>query len=87
MTKRKLNGQMSEQELLTRRFHSDVRKIKNACEKQDVTIYDFSTAPEDSICVISSDEYELCAVRRYIFVDNESYFVEEDDYDKVGDIL
>lgn len=83
MTKRKSNGQMSDEELLKRRFHSEVRNMKRICEQQGITLYNYENAPVDSICILSKDEYELGAVRRYIFVDNESYFVEESYYEQV----
>lgn len=82
MTKRRANGQMSDDELLKRRFHSEVRNLKRACEQQGIKLYNYENAPVDSICILSKEDCELGAVRRYVFVDNESYFVEESYYEQ-----
>ena len=84
MTTRRKNGQMSDKELEIRRFHKSVRSVKQWCADNDVVLHSYSEASSDELCVLSQDEYELSSRRGYLDKDNESYFVDEDDYEKAS---
>ena len=65
-----------------RKHHSDVRRLKQWCEDHQITCYTFNDAPIDSICVLSMDDYSLTARRASLDQDNESYFIDEKDYEE-----
>lgn len=71
----------SEKELLKRRYHSDVRKLKKLCEECDIKLYTYNNAPEDAVCVLSSSEYELGELRKTCSIEYENYFVSLLDYE------
>ncbi len=84
MTKRKENGQMSNEELNLRRFHRSVRRLKKYCEDQDITLHSWLDADNNEQCVLSKDECELGAYKEYLTNDNEPYFVSEEHYSEVS---
>lgn len=86
MTKRRKNGQMSDDELETRRHHSSLRKLKAYCSDMNVELKDFNSASPDDMCVLSLDDVDLGSRRNYLTVDNDSWFVDEDDYEEVSQI-
>lgn len=65
----------SERELITRRFHKDVRCFKEWCDKHGVPYSTFDTAEEEDICVLSRNEYHLHEERKSILEDEEDYFL------------
>lgn len=65
----------SERELITRRFHKDVRSFKEWCDKHGVPYSTFDTAEEEDICVLSRNEYHLHEERKSILEDEEDYFL------------
>ena len=83
MTKRRKNGQMSDNELETRRHHSSLRKLKAHCSDVNVELKDFNSANPDDMCVLSLDDVDLGSRRNYLTVDNDSWFVSEDNYEEV----
>lgn len=84
MTKRRKNGQMSDNELETRRHHSSLRKLKAHCSDVNVELKDFNSANPDDMCVLSLDDVDLGSRRNYLTVDNDSWFVSEDNYEEVS---
>ena len=84
MTKRRKNGQMSDDELETRRHHSSLRKLKAHCSDMNVELKDFNSANPDDMCVLSLDDVDLGSRRNYLTVDNDSWFVSEDNYEEVS---
>ena len=84
MTKRRKNGQMSDDELETRRHHSSLRKLKAHCSDMNVELKDFNSANPDDMCVLSLDDIDLGSRRNYLTVDNDSWFVDEDNYEEVS---
>ena len=84
MTKRRKNGQMSDDELEKRRHHASLRKLKAHCNDVNVELKDFNSASPDDMCVLSLDDVDLGSRRNYLTVDNDSWFVDEDDYEEVS---
>ena len=84
MTKRRKNGQMSDNELEKRRHHSSLRKLKAHCSDVNVELKDFNSANPDDMCVLSLDDVDLGSRRNYLTVDNDSWFVSEDNYEEVS---
>jgi hypothetical protein len=72
----------SEKELLTRRYHQDVRNFKKWCENNNVSYKTFDEASNDDICVLSKNELLESLDRSLISEDNECYFLNQDDYEK-----
>lgn len=77
---------MSIDELETRRYHRSAKRVKKWCKDQNVELHTWSEASEDEQCVLSKVDYELGARKDYLSEDNESYFVSEDEYDRVSEI-
>ena len=84
MAKRRKNGQMSDDELETRRHHSSLRRLKAHCSDMDVELKDFKSAGPDDMCVLSLEDVDLGSRKSYLTVDNDSWFVGEDDYEEVS---
>lgn len=84
MAKRRKNGQMSDSELETRRHHSSLRKLKAHCSDMNVELKDFKSAAPDDMCVLSLDDVDLGSRRNYLTVDNDSWFVDEGNYEEVS---
>ena len=84
MAKRRKNGQMSDDELETRRHHSSLRRLKAHCSDANVELKDFESAGPDDMCVLSLDDVDLGSRKSYLTVDNDSWFVNEDDYEEVS---
>lgn len=84
MTKRRKNGQMSDDELETRRHHSSLRRLKAHCSDMNVELKDFESTGPDDMCVLSLDDVDLGSRKSYLTVDNDSWFVGEDDYEEVS---
>lgn len=84
MAKRRKNGQMSDDELETRRHHSSLRRIKAHCSDMNVELKDFESAGPDDMCVLSLEDVDLGSRKSYLTVDNDSWFVGEDDYEEVS---
>ena len=67
-------------EMIKRRYHADVRKLKKQCEELEITLFDFYSANDSCVCILSSDEYEIGCNHADCSAENENYFVSEDDY-------
>lgn len=86
MTKRRKNGQMSDKELEIRRHHAVLRKLKKYCSSKNVELKDYTSATPYDICILSLDDIDLGARRKYLPVDNDSWFVSEDNYEAISEI-
>lgn len=84
MAKRRANGQMSYSELELRRFHRQVKRVKEYCDDQDIEMHDWFNAQNGEQCVLSKDEYEIGAYKEYLTNKNEPYFVSEDHFQEVS---
>ena len=84
MAKRRKNGQMSDDELETRRHHSSLRRLKAHCNDMNVELKDFKSADPDDMCVLSLEDVDLGSRKSYLTVDNDSWFVDEDDYEEMS---
>ena len=84
MTKRRKNGQMSDDELETRRHHSSLRRLKAHYSDMNVELKDFESAGPDDMCVLSLEDVDLGSRKSYLTTDNDSWFVNEDDYEEVS---
>ena len=84
MAKRRKNSQMSDDELEMRRHHSSLRRLKAHCSDMNVELKDFESAAPDDMCVLSLDDVDLGSRKSYLTVDNDSWFVGEDDYEEVS---
>ena len=71
----------SVEERMKREHHANIRKLKDWCYDNKVNWYDFSTAPADSICVLSRNEYDLFEKRSNIEEDDECYFLDQETYE------
>lgn len=69
------------EERMIRQHHSDVRELKSWCYDHKVNWYNFTTAPSDSICVLSRNEYDLHEKRVSLEEDSESYFLDQEAYE------
>lgn len=86
MAKRRKNGQMSDSELEIRRHHASLRKLKAHCNDVNVKLKDYESANFDDMCVLSLEDVDLGSRKSYLTNDNDSWFVNEDDYDEVSQI-
>jgi len=77
---------MSQKELEIRRFHSDLRKLKQACVELNLWLKDIGEAQAKNICVISTSDYELGCFRELCVTDNENYFLNMEEYEKLVEV-
>lgn len=84
MAKRRKNSQMSDSELETRRHHKSLRRLKAHCSDMNVELKDYKSADPDDMCVLSLEDVDLGARKVYLTTDNDSWFVDEDNYEEVS---
>lgn len=87
MAKRKKNGQMSETELDLRRFHKDVRKLKQVCQDNNITLLEYEDAINDDVCILSQSEYEIGVAKEYTSEGLECYFVHDSDFSRTQQLF
>lgn len=78
---------MSNEELTTRRYHKDVRKLKKICSDNNIVLLSYQEASDDNVCILSNDEYEIGATKEYITDHSENYFVHEEDFSKTQQLF
>lgn len=78
---------MSDSELEIRRHHASLRRLKAHCSNANVELKDYESANPDDMCVLSLEDVDLGSRRSYLTNDNDSWFVSEDDYDEVSQIV
>lgn len=71
---------MSMKESMTRRYHADVRKLKEKCKELGINLYPYCEAEDYYYCILSDDEYEIGDIKSHCTWEHENYFVCEDDY-------
>jgi len=71
---------LSIKESMTRRYHSDVRKLKEKCKELGINLYPYCEAEDYYYCILSDNEYEIGEIKTHCSIDNENYFVCADDY-------
>lgn len=86
MTKRRANGQMSDDELEVRRHHSSLRRLKAYCSDENVVLKNYESANPDDMCVLSLEDVDLGSRKSYLTTGSDSWFVSEDDYDEISQI-
>jgi len=81
--------QYTAKESITRKYHRQVRRLQDLCEKQGIQLRIYEDATDDDICVLSSSDFEIGEPVKNCDSSNESYFVSFDDYQNliIDDIL
>lgn len=64
-----------EHEFLSRAYKTKLRQLKRLCEKYNVLLYDYESAPNDSICIFSKNEYEIGESINNCAQSTDSYFI------------
>lgn len=82
-TRRACRQSMPTKELLTRRFHSDVRKLKQRCTELNLWLKDIGEAQVKDICVISTSDYEIGSFREDCSKENENWFLSIKEYERL----
>lgn len=73
--------------LLKRRFHKDVRDLKERCEINNMILLTYEeTDVGYYICVLSSHDYEIGSQWTDCSEDNENYFLSPEDYELYADM-
>lgn len=72
----KKKRQYTAHEMELRRFHADVRKLKQKCEDEGILLKTYKDASNDDICVLSNNEYEIGETKSSCDPEHENYFVE-----------
>lgn len=70
----------SEHEMLQRRFHADVRRLKAVCKTNKFELSRYDLSKPDWICILSSSDYELESEMIDCDEHNENYFLSPEDY-------
>ena len=70
------------EEKAKRACKAKVRKIKDWCKENEATLRSYSEADLYNVCIASKSEYDLYEFRKDIAEDNESYFLDAEDYEK-----
>ncbi len=83
MAKRTKGGRMSQTELDLRRYHKDLRLMKQVCRDSNINLLSHDDALNDDQCILSRDEYEIGAVKEYLTAQNEPYFVHPEQYNEI----
>ena len=61
-------------------------KLKSHCNEINVELKDYKSANPDDMCILSLEDVDLGSRKSYLTVDNDSWFVSEDDYDEISQI-
>lgn len=80
-TRHSKRKQMSVHERMTRRHKSNIRVLKMWCEDRQIPWYDYNNAPSDSICAVSTSDYDIGDPRSVVAENNDSYFINSEDYE------
>lgn len=81
--------QYSAKESMTRKYHRQVRRLKELCRELNIQMRNYANALDDDICILSSNEFEIGEPIKNCDPSNENYFISEDSYEKIDidDIL
>lgn len=69
-------------ELIIRRYHSDVRKLKRLVAELNVQLVPFDQAEPSDVCILSNSDVELQERKLRCNSSNENYFISESSYYK-----
>ena len=69
-------------EMMIRHHHRNVRNLQDWCLENDAEAIPYKDAEEYDICVCSKSEYELHEYRKNCSPENESWFLNQEDYEK-----
>lgn len=82
-----LRPQQKQSVIEKRRYNRIVNDLKELCEEHNIQLYNYDEAEPDMICTLSMNDYELGDERSICSEGNESYFVTEDNLDKLNRII
>ena len=63
-----------------------MRKLKSHCNDVIVELKDDEAANPDDMCVLSLEDVDLGSRKSYLTIDNDSWFISEDDYEEISQI-
>lgn len=72
-------------EMIKRRFHSDVRKLKAVCKANGRELGQYDLSRPDWQCVLSSSDYEIDSDMYECSEENENYFLSPEQYNQYRD--
>ena len=73
----------SQRELELRRYHAQVRKLRELCNDNNIRLYTYNEADNNMKCILSKSDYEIGDTKPYCSEENENYFVTESDLEKL----
>ena len=73
----------SQKELELRRYHAQVRKLRELCNDNNIRLNTYDEADDNMKCVLSKSDYEIGDTKPYCCEENENYFVTESDLEKL----
>ena len=80
-TIRRARRVMGEKEMITRRYHAQVRKTLEDLDSKNIEVKTFDEADDTDICILSRNEFDISEMRKNIEENNESYFISIQDYE------
>lgn len=83
MSKKGVTRIQSQKELELRRYHAQVRKLRELCNNNSIRLNTYSEADDSMKCVLSKSDYEIGDTKPYCCAENENYFVTESDLEKL----
>jgi translation elongation factor P/translation initiation factor 5A len=72
---------MGEKEMMTRRYHAQVRRTLKDLDSKNIEVKTFDGADDTDICILSRNEFDISEMRKNIEENNESYFINIQDYE------
>lgn len=73
----------SQRELELRRYHAQVRKLRELCNDNNIRLNTYNEADDNMKCILSKSDYEIGDTKPYCYEGNENYFVTESDLEKL----
>ena len=86
MSKKGVTRIQSQRELELRRYHAQVRKLRELCNNNNIRLNTYDEANDSMKCVLSKSDYEIGDTKPYCYKGNENYFVTESDLDKLDEL-
>lgn len=78
-----MKRRMTTKEYFRRIFTTEVRKLKKYCEENSLTLYsNTDNVPNDAICILSENEYEIGEIPHNCSFECDSYFLSPQDFEK-----
>lgn len=79
---RRARRSASAETLVKRRFHADVRRLKQLSEKKGWTLMTYEQADSSAVCALSSHDYEIGSSWLDCDENNENYFLSQAQYEE-----